>query len=197
MPADPAAELERVRGSLYEWALRDVLVAAARADRLAMSGAEPDPHAGDRYGDGGQRDARLAFVGAFAWLDAVVTLANGGDEDGWVAWVDEYLKPWKGRGADLYALRCALVHNYGTRQERRRRARRRFALGHGPKDKHGAPGPNGRTTLNIRDFAAELDAAWDAFYRDCLGKPALRRHVVRSGKHLLRAYPDDPAEAAG
>jgi hypothetical protein len=203
----PNAGLRKVHRSLYLWAFGDIQAATARAMAIARC-ETPDPHRGDEHGEGGQRDARLAFVGAAAWIDTVARLAYRGEADNeepaksrkrkskgqlaTVTWLKKYLEPWANDADALYLdLRCALLHNYTTRNIYRQKGEGDdgFGLTHNEAWKHHEPEKqeDGRVlmVIDVDCFVGELEVAWDAFYRHCHADESLAKHVVDKGENLL------------
>jgi hypothetical protein len=137
--------------------------------------------------DTGQRDARLAFIGATAWLDAVAIVAwprTQPTQRGLKPtrkWVNAYMPEWYGQGRSLYVgLRCALLHNYSTQG---------FALSHGDRARHHKEveleSGERRILVNIESLVDEFEAAWHRFYATCESDRRLRNLVVANGTGLL------------
>lgn len=139
-------KLERIRASLGDWALADIKRAASPEVELP----------------------RLAFIGLAALLDQLSLLYAKPTKKGkkrakglnaWMQFVPPYLPEWS-TAADvelLYdGLRNALLHEYGTRK---------IALTHATPGVHGDQHGIVRV-LNLDDFVAECEAAFERFMAD-------------------------------
>lgn len=172
---------ERAERSLYDWALLDVKAAADRGAEIARGDA-PDPFADDAHGANGQRDARIARLGAMAWLGAAASSAHGElTAESFATWVAEYLDPWSDRADDLWNMRRAALDNGGNRAPGESP---KFAWTHGDPDAHGTPDTVGGkpvTSLNVESFVGDLVAAWEKFKNSA---------ELADCQHLLAFYPD-------
>jgi hypothetical protein len=164
------SELERLRGSLYDWAFADIRRAAESELDLA----------------------RLAFVGLASWIDTLSLIFTGGKGQGPEAWgrffsryVPRYRDPPDAKLLS-HGFRNALLHEYGTRQ---------VALTHGRPERHWAL-DGGIRTLDLGTLLDEFDAAFESFYADLERDTDLRARALPRISGLLSPVNLSPSAVA-
>ena len=111
-------------------------------------------------------------------------------------WVDTYLKchpdqPYKYRGKDVYAARCAFLHKYGSEGELHEKDPDtiKFAYHNGGKHQYNTNSDNSLVIIGTKSFINDVVCAIDSFQEKCQSDSSLRQRVEERLPSVLQKMP--------
>lgn len=112
------------------------------------------------------------------------------------AWVERYLQahgsqPYQYRGKDVYAARCALLHNYGsvTSLHEEEPDTIKFTYNDGGKHYYHPATDKSVAIIGARSFVNDVLFGIEAFSQDCANDPDLRARVETRLGDVLNVMP--------
>jgi len=152
-----------------------------------------------RCDDSGITTAAVAM--AFICIDALANLSRPTDKpkvtrSDFKEWVNTFLKghqdqPYQYRGKDVYAARCALLHQYGLEADIHKEDPDTIKFGYHDGGMH-FYNPNINKTLVLigtKSFVNDVAHAVESFLKECQIDPSLRLRVESRLPKLLQNFP--------
>lgn len=138
---------------------------------------------------------------AFICIDTLSGLARPIKKDrvtraDFKSWVDKHLKahadqPYKYRGKDVYAARCAFLHNYGSEANLHKEDPNTIKYGYhdGGEHKYDKSVDPTLAIIGVKSFVNDVVIAVESFLEECQKEPSLKRRVEHRLIHVLQTKP--------
>lgn len=138
---------------------------------------------------------------AFICIDTLASLSRSTDKKrvtraDFKEWVDTYLKghqdqPYKYRGKDVYAARCAFLHRYGSEADLHEEDPDtiKFAYHDGGKHKYNPEIEQRLVIIGTKSFINDVVCAVESFLEKCKSDPSLRQRVEERLPNVLQTMP--------
>ncbi len=138
---------------------------------------------------------------AFICIDSLANLGRPLNKDkvtrsDFKSWVDTYLfthsdQPYKYRGKDVYAARCAFLHTYGSEASMHKEDADIIMYGYHDGGKHGYDKKiNPRLVIiGVKSFVGDVIIAIESFIKDCASDTELRNRVEPRLENVLQSSP--------
>lgn len=149
--------------------------------------------------EGGMITASIAL--AFICIDTFSNLArptnkSRGTRSDFIEWVDQYLEehpdqPYKYRGKDVYAARCAFLHTYGSEAQLHEKDSNIIKFGYydGGEHKYNVDIDPTKAIIGTRSFINDVVNASKSFLEACKNDSLLRKRVELRLPNVLQTFP--------
>lgn len=137
---------------------------------------------------------------AFICIDTIANLNRPVDKNrvtrsDFIKWVDTYLEchpkqPYKYRGKDVYAARCAFLHTYGSEADLHKNYDvKMFSYHDGGEHKYNPDIDENLVLIGTKSFVNDVLLAVKAFVEECKLDPVLRQRVEDRLPKVLQTTP--------
>jgi hypothetical protein len=142
-----------------------------------------------------------AIAMAFICIDTLASLGRPEDKrrvtrSDFIEWVDTYInqhpdQPYKYRGKDVYAARCAFLHTYGSEAEIHNEDPDtiKFAYHDGGKHNYNPDIDPSLVIIGTKSFIKDVVGAVEAFMNHCKNDRSLRQRVENRLPSVLQTMP--------
>jgi hypothetical protein len=138
---------------------------------------------------------------SFICIDTLASLGRPADKNkvtrsDFKDWVDTYLvadqdQPYKYRGKDIYAARCAFLHTYGSKADLHDQDTDTimFAYHDGGKHEYKPEIEKSLVLIGVKSFVNDVVIAVESFLKHCSDDLELRNRVQERLPHVLNTVP--------
>ncbi|MCL1127603.1 hypothetical protein [Shewanella surugensis] len=138
---------------------------------------------------------------AFICIDALASLGRAANKErvtrsDFKNWVNTHLiahesQPYKYRGKDVYAARCAFLHSYGSKAELHDQDPDtiKFAYHDGGKHEYKPEIEKGLVLIGVKSFVNDVVYAVESFLKLCAEDSELRNRAQARLPHVLNTMP--------
>ena len=144
-----------------------------------------------------------AIAMAYICIDTIAGLARPAENErvtrsDFKQWVDRYLKchpeqPYKYKGEDVYAARCAFLHSYGSEASLHKKDSKvvKYVYHDGGKHNYDKAIDPSLAIIGIKSFINDVVGAVNLFMEECHHDLLLKQRVEPRLAHILQVKPID------